>query len=198
MSSADNETNRRSRSGAVRFPPRLTTPTNSYDDNCDNDCLCDVASVAGTSVTSPSCSDYATIKSASSAEGSLFDVAFDESGGESSESEDESFRGSARDRSESIGEAAGGGGGVWAVNSLLAAARTAASRGGVRGINGNEDCALLKTVNTMDVTHDSRGRVKRACNLAEEAEFGRQYLSVLFCGMGEVLDCGARDRGARD
>mmetsp|Transcript_23696 Transcript_23696/g.51336 ORF Transcript_23696/g.51336 Transcript_23696/m.51336 type:complete len:274 (-) Transcript_23696:310-1131(-) len=92
----------------------------------------------------------------------------------------------------------------WQSNSLFAAAAvarsgstaTAATSGSSssRRPQLEEEAAgrMLLRSDTMDVVESTYGSsaITSECHLPDEAAFARQYLSTLFCGMGEVMGCG--------
>ena len=82
----------------------------------------------------------------------------------------------------------------WQSNSLLAAAavaRSASSSTNNTGKDHSDAGRMLLRSDTMEVVEESFGAkaITSECHLPDEAAFARQYLSTLFCGMGEVMGC---------
>ena len=158
--------------GRSRIPDLLDSKSADSEDYCPS-----LTSVSVTSQTT-----HSTIFSARSGAtmGSLMDDTFDDlSDGDESDAEMECRRRAAD----------------WQRNSLLAA--VAASPPAVRlhaeATEGDKGRMLVRS-DTMDVVEKSHGTQALAagCHVSEEKDFANQYLSTLFCGLGEVMGCGGR------
>lgn len=154
-----------------RIPDLLDSKSADSEDYCPSL----TSSVSVTSQTT-----HSTIFSARSGAtmGSLMDDTFDDlSDGDESDAEVECRRRVAD----------------WQRNSLLAA--VAASPPAVRlhaeATEGDKGRMLVRS-DTMDVVEKSHGTqaLTAGCHVSEEKEFTNQYLSTLFCGLGEVMGCG--------
>ena len=155
-----------------RIPDLLDSRSVDSEDYCP--------SLTSVSVTSQI--THSTIFSARSGAtmGSLMDDTFDDlSDGDESDAEVECRRRAAD----------------WQRNSLLAA--VAASPPAVRlhaeATEGDKGRMLVRS-DTMDVVEKSHGTqaLTAGCHVSEEKDFANQYLSTLFCGLGEVMGCGGR------
>lgn len=83
----------------------------------------------------------------------------------------------------------------WRHNSLLAAVAASPAVGRLqRADGGGEKGRMLVRSDTMEVVEKSHGTqaLTAGCHVPEEKDFANQYLSVLFCGLGEVMGCGGR------
>uniref|UniRef100_A0A7S0FH40 Uncharacterized protein n=1 Tax=Minutocellus polymorphus TaxID=265543 RepID=A0A7S0FH40_9STRA len=80
----------------------------------------------------------------------------------------------------------------WQKNSLLAAV-AASPAVGLHAADGEKGRMLVRS-DTMDVVEKSHGTqaLTAGCGVPDEKDFANQYLSTLFCGLGEVMGCGGR------
>ena len=112
--------------------------------------------------------------------GSLMDATFDDlSDGDESDAEVESRRRSPE----------------WRSNSLLAAVAASPAVGRLHAADGAKGRMLVRS-DTMEVVEKSHGSqaLMAGCHshVPEETDFANQYLSTLFCGLGEVMGCDRR------
>lgn len=83
----------------------------------------------------------------------------------------------------------------WRHNSLLAAVAASPAVGRLHKTDrGGEKGRMLVRSDTMEVVEKSHGTqaLTAGCHVPEERDFADQYLSTLFCGLGEVMGCGRR------
>ena len=83
----------------------------------------------------------------------------------------------------------------WRHNSLLAAVAASPAVGRLhKGDGSGEKGRMLVRSDTMEVVEKSHGTqaLTAGCHVPEEKDFADQYLSTLFCGLGEVMGCGGR------
>lgn len=80
----------------------------------------------------------------------------------------------------------------WRNNSLLAAGRAASAAAAATTKGKEQGGRMLARADTMEVVENSFGTraITAGCHFPDEAVFARQYLSTLFCGMGESMGCG--------
>ena len=175
------DANSKAAGGALsKIPDLLDTMSGDSEDYCPSLTSVSVASHITHNTVFSGRSGVTMSSLRSDHSGSLMDDTFDDlSDGDESDAEVECRRRAAD----------------WRHNSLMAAVAASPAVGRLHGKDGgSEKGRMLIRSDTMEVVEKSHGTqaLTAGCHVPEETDFANQYLSTLFCGLGEVMGCGGR------